>query len=108
MCCYLTQLSYPGDGGLPRVLPIHGVLLEKQENLVVFGVIALWDEADADESGVWKETYVSYCSLLFWRFEAGLVTSVQVGSVIQVFLSRNSYTEGNWTEKQKPTLSSCP
>lgn len=55
VCCYLTQLSYPGDGGLARVLSVHGVLLEKQEDLVVFGVVALWDQVHTYEPGVWRK-----------------------------------------------------
>ena len=66
VCCYLTQLSYPGDGGLPRVLSIHGVLFEKQEDLVVFGVVALRDQVYADEPGVYGEIQ---------KKEAGFVTS---------------------------------
>lgn len=54
VCCYLTQLSYPGDGSLASVLSVHSVLLEKQEDLVVFGVVALWDQVHADEPGVWR------------------------------------------------------
>jgi len=51
-CCYLTQLSYPGDSSLPSVLSIHGVLFEKQEDLVVFRVVTLRDQVHAYEPGV--------------------------------------------------------
>jgi ABC-type nickel/cobalt efflux system permease component RcnA len=50
--CYLTQLSYPGDGGLAAVLPVHRVLLEEQEDLIVLGVIALWHQVNPNEPGV--------------------------------------------------------
>lgn len=53
MCCYLTQLSYPGDGGLACVLSIHGILFKKEEDLVVLWVVTLWDQVDTDEPGVW-------------------------------------------------------
>lgn len=52
VCCYLTQLCYPGNGSLPGVLSIHGVLFEKQEYLVVLRVVTLRDQVDAYEPGV--------------------------------------------------------
>lgn len=55
VCCYLTQLSYPGDGGLASVLSVHGVLLEKQEDLVVFRVVTFWDQVNTYEPGVWRK-----------------------------------------------------
>lgn len=54
MCCYLTQLSNPGNGSLPSVLSVHGVLFEKQEDLVVLWVVALWDQVHAHEPGVFE------------------------------------------------------
>lgn len=52
VCCYLTQLSYPGNGSLSCVLSIHGVLFEKQEDFIVFRIVALWDQMYANEPGI--------------------------------------------------------
>lgn len=52
VCCYLTQLSYPGDGRFAHVLSIHGVFFEKQEELVVLGIVALRDQVYAYEPGI--------------------------------------------------------
>lgn len=55
VCCYLTQLSYSGNSSFPSVLPVHGVLFEKQEDLVIFGVVTLRDQVYAYKSGVYKK-----------------------------------------------------
>lgn len=51
--CYLTQLCYSGDGGFAWVFSIHGVLFEEQEYLVIFWVIALRNEVNANKPGIW-------------------------------------------------------
>lgn len=54
-CCYLTQLSYPGNGSLSHVLSIHGILFEKQEDLVVLWVVTLRDQVHTNKPGIWRQ-----------------------------------------------------
>lgn len=41
--------------GFADLLSINSILSEEQIDLVIFRVVALWDEMHADESGIWKD-----------------------------------------------------
>lgn len=80
-------MSYPGDGSLARVLPIHGVLLEEEEDLVVLGVVALRDQVYAQEPGVCRETQQQVAATLS-RF----VLFPRLSSLFCNLLSRNRFS----------------
>lgn len=76
VCCYLTQLSYPGNGSLAGVLSIHRVLFEKEEELVVFWVVALRNQVDTNKPGVYGEKqYYSSTSVPMTRLSPLFYTS---------------------------------
>lgn len=53
---HLAELPDASVRGLPGVLSVDGVLLEEQVYFVVLWVVALRNEVNGHEPGVWNET----------------------------------------------------